>query len=267
MPTVSNLTHAVSRAAGEAQALDVAVYAAVATTPTPALDVGLRRLSSVADRSVLWLLLAAAMASLDGPRGKRAATEGLLSIGAASALTNLVLKFAGRRARPDRAGAGVPLARHVDMPGSTSFPSGHAASAFAFATGAGHVLPAAAAPLRFLAAAVAYSRVHTGVHYPADVIVGAIVGASAGMAVGADRGPELSAAQARGLVRTRAKCGACAIATAVLGGDAVAILRSRPPSRLEAARLNVATAALLSRGLWRVYRGRHPWESRRRRRR
>jgi undecaprenyl-diphosphatase len=62
------------------------------------------------------------------------------------------------------------------MPISSSFPSGHSAAAFAFATGVGHVLPSAAVPLRGLAALVAYSRVHTGVHYPGDVIVGSLIG-------------------------------------------------------------------------------------------
>jgi undecaprenyl-diphosphatase len=70
----------------------------------------------------------------------------------------------------------VPAARHVRMPATTSFPSGHSAAAFAFATGVGRVLPPAAIPLRALAAAVAYSRVHTGVHYPADVVIGALIG-------------------------------------------------------------------------------------------
>ena len=62
------------------------------------------------------------------------------------------------------------------MPVSRSFPSGHAAAAFAFATGVGHESLAAAVPLRALAVLVAYSRVHTGVHYPADVLAGAVMG-------------------------------------------------------------------------------------------
>jgi undecaprenyl-diphosphatase len=62
------------------------------------------------------------------------------------------------------------------MPSSQSFPSGHSAAAFAFATGVGHVSPAASVPLRVLAALVAYSRVHTGVHYAGDVLAGALIG-------------------------------------------------------------------------------------------
>lgn len=66
--------------------------------------------------------------------------------------------------------------RHVTMPTSSSFPSGHSAAAFAFATGVGHEWPAVGVPLRGLAAVVAYSRVHTGVHYPGDVIAGSLLG-------------------------------------------------------------------------------------------
>ena len=72
------------------------------------------------------------------------------------------------------------------MPRSTSFPSGHSASAFAFATGVAAAAPAAGIPLSALAALVAYSRVHTGVHYPVDALVGSVTGgALAPLAVGA----------------------------------------------------------------------------------
>lgn len=65
------------------------------------------------------------------------------------------------------------------MPRSSSFPSGHAASAFAFVGGAANAQPLLSAPLPGMATLVGYSRVHTGVHYPADVLAGAFVGVSA----------------------------------------------------------------------------------------
>jgi undecaprenyl-diphosphatase len=74
----------------------------------------------------------------------------------------------------------VVEARHVHMPTSTSFPSGHSASGFAFAAGVAEALPAFGVPLRGLATVVAYSRVHSGVHYPGDVIVGSLVGMAVG---------------------------------------------------------------------------------------
>jgi undecaprenyl-diphosphatase len=43
-------------------------------------------------------------------------------------------------------------------------------------------MPVGALPLRLLAGAVAYSRVHTGVHYPADVVAGALLGAAVAQA-------------------------------------------------------------------------------------
>jgi membrane-associated phospholipid phosphatase len=97
-----------------------------------------------------------------------------------SAVVNLVVKPLARRRRPDRADHEVPSARHVPMPASRSFPSGHAAVAFAFAGAAGGVMPVVSLPLHALAGLVAYSRVHTGVHYPLDVIVGSLLGASLG---------------------------------------------------------------------------------------
>ena len=160
----------------EAERLDVAVYAAIAHTSTPALDRAMSRLSRAADYSRLSLGSAAVLAVVGGRDGRRAAVIGLASVAVTATVANLIAKPLGRRRRPDRIAQEVPLARQVRMPVSSSFPSGHTAAAFAFATGVGHVSPAAAAPLRALAALVAYSRVHTGVHYPGDVAAGSLLG-------------------------------------------------------------------------------------------
>ena len=174
------------RAAGglrELGAVDRAVYGAVAATPTPSLDEPLRRLSNAANNSGLWLAIAGGLGVAGGGAGRRAAIRGAVAIGVTSALVNLAVKAAWSRQRPDRAGAGVPRRRTVPMPASTSFPSGHAASGFAFAAAIGRDQPWLGLALRFLAAAVAYSRVHTGVHYPGDIVVGALIGEGTGQAV------------------------------------------------------------------------------------
>lgn len=167
----------------ELGAVDRAIYSAVASTPTPTLDVPLRRLSNAANNSRLWLAIAAGLAVAGGQAGRRSAVRGTLAIGITSALVNLAAKSVWSRQRPDRAGAGVPGERSVRMPTSTSFPSGHAASGFAFASAIGRDQPSLGFALQFLAAAVAYSRVHTGVHYPGDVVVGSLIGAGTGQTV------------------------------------------------------------------------------------
>lgn len=161
----------------EIERVDIAVYRAIAATPTPRLDGAMRRLSQAANYSRLSIASAAALATVGGRRGRRAAALGLSCVATTATFVNVVVKPIGRRRRPDRVGAEVPAARQVDLPGSRSFPSGHTAAAVAFAAGVSRVLPAAGVPLRSLAAAVGYSRVHTGVHYPGDVIAGALLGA------------------------------------------------------------------------------------------
>jgi undecaprenyl-diphosphatase len=64
----------------------------------------------------------------------------------------------------------------VAMPHSHSFPSGHAATAFAGATVLSALLPRAAPAFYLLALAIAYSRLYVGVHFPLDIIGGAAIG-------------------------------------------------------------------------------------------
>ena len=71
-----------------------------------------------------------------------------------------------------------PLVRRPD---SFSLPSGHATVSFACATVLAAALPRLAVPLYVLAAAVAWSRVVVGVHYPLDVLAGAALGVVAGL--------------------------------------------------------------------------------------
>lgn len=153
---------------------DVWLYAAVARLHTPFWDHELRQLTRFADQGKLWFTVAGLLA-LAGRREQ--AHDGLLALGIASGVTNGLLKPLGGRRRPDRDVHDVPIARHVRMPSSTSFPSGHSASAIAFSTAAARGLPGAAGgPLRALGLLVCFTRVHVGVHYPGDVAAGAVAG-------------------------------------------------------------------------------------------
>src|SRR4051794_25616489 len=136
----------------------------------------MRRLSNSANHSRLSLGAAAVLAATGGAPGRRAARLGLVAIAATSSFANLVVKPLARRGRPEAHAHLIPVGRRLALPASRSFPSGHTAAAFAFATAAGQALPAAGPPLRVLAVLVGYSRVHTGVHYPGDVVAGAVLG-------------------------------------------------------------------------------------------
>jgi membrane-associated phospholipid phosphatase len=146
------------------------------------VDRSLKRLSHSANRSMLWLTIAAAMAVFGGQRTRRAALRGAVAIAITSTLVNLPLKYLARRDRPPRRRFDRPLP--ISMPGSFSFPSGHSASAFAFATGVGLEHPPLAVAVFPLAAAVGYSRVNLRVHYPFDVLAGAAIGAGMGLLSG-----------------------------------------------------------------------------------
>jgi YegS/Rv2252/BmrU family lipid kinase len=122
------------------------------------------------------------LALTGGSRGRRAALRGLLGITITSAVVNGPLKLILRRERPAAHILGRP--NLIVMPGSFSFPSGHAASAFAFATGVAREWPGTGVPVLGAAGLVAYSRVHTGVHYPSDVAVGAALGVGAAAVAG-----------------------------------------------------------------------------------
>ncbi|HEX6472023.1 MAG TPA: phosphatase PAP2 family protein [Streptosporangiaceae bacterium] len=160
---------------------DQMLFDAVAAARLPGLERVLPGLSRVADHSVLWWSLAGGMAFGGGMRLRRGALRGAVAIAIASPLTNAVGKQLFRRARP-RVDLVPPMRIRWRLPTSPAFPSGHSASAAAFATGVALEAPRyVALPVAGLAAAVAASRVYTGAHYPGDVLAGAAFGATAGL--------------------------------------------------------------------------------------
>lgn len=160
---------------------DLILFRRAARWHAPALDRTLPPLTRSANKSVLWAAIAALLHTFGARHGRRGALRGLFAIAVTSFATNIPAKLFWRRDRPSL--DEVPQVRRLArLPTSTSFPSGHSASAFAFVTGVALEKPVVGVPLYALASAVAYSRVYVGVHYPSDVIAGAAIGTGVALA-------------------------------------------------------------------------------------
>jgi undecaprenyl-diphosphatase len=152
----------------------------VGDLPRSCVDRTLRRVSAAANYNLPWLGMAAGLAVRQG-RCRRAALRGLVAVAGSSAFANALAKPLIARSRPSR--GALPAWRRLSAPpSSSSFPSGHSVSAAAFVTAVTMEFPAAGAVLAPLAVAVAYSRVHTGVHWASDVFGGLVLGSGIALA-------------------------------------------------------------------------------------
>jgi membrane-associated phospholipid phosphatase len=164
----------------QAEDIDRSVFDTVAGWESQALDKVMPGLSTSASYSRIWMAIAALLALFGGKKGWKTAVEGMAAIGVTSFLANVVLKGLTRRTRPTDP---VPEERRLKQPDSSSFPSGHTASAAAFSGVVGRSYPALWLPLNALAGAIGFSRVYTGVHYPGDVAAGWLLGKGVAFAV------------------------------------------------------------------------------------
>ena len=137
---------------------------------TPARDRGVRLFSTAGEHAACWLALGAAGALVDRRPGRREAWLGGVRAVGAGYVINTAVKRVIRRPRPVLDGL-PPLTSTIT---GLSFPSAHATTSFTAARVYRGLLPAA--PLYTVAVAFALSRPYLGVHYPSDVLAGALLG-------------------------------------------------------------------------------------------
>ncbi|HEU4980791.1 MAG TPA: phosphatase PAP2 family protein [Solirubrobacterales bacterium] len=135
-----------------------------------------RGLGRVGEYGAIWLAIGIVLAVIDPDRGEDWLVAGIL--GPVGIGLNYVVKLVVRRPRPVLEGL-PPLG---GAPSSLSFPSAHATSSFACATAMTRIAPEAAV-LFVLAAAIAACRPYLGMHYPSDVLAGALLGTALGLIV------------------------------------------------------------------------------------
>ncbi len=143
---------------------------------SPGLESAMKAMGRTGNNATVWVTLGVALALLDPSR--RESWLICAALGPIAIALNYCVKLLVKRPRPVLEGL-PPLG---GAPSSLSFPSAHALSSFAVATAMVRVDPATAGAL-VVALALSLGRPYLGMHYPSDVLAGALLGVLLGLAV------------------------------------------------------------------------------------
>jgi undecaprenyl-diphosphatase len=147
----------------------------------PAADAVMYSASAVGDHGIIWLVLAALQAvRRRRSEWKRPLVRAVVALAVESAVVNGPVKSMFRRTRPVH---DLPRPRSLRQPRTSSFPSGHATSAFLGAALLSEDDPGLRPVYYSIAVVVAASRVHVKIHHASDVIGGVVIGAALGRLV------------------------------------------------------------------------------------
>lgn len=162
------------------QQLDFRLLVAMRTRGhSPRLDAAGEALDRVGAHARIWVVIGLVLTAVDPSRWE--SWLFCAALGPAAIGFNYLIKVWVRRPRPKLEELGLkPLGK---APSSLSFPSAHATSSFAVATAMCWVDPATSATF-VVALAIALDRPYLGMHFPSDVLAGAILGVALGMGVG-----------------------------------------------------------------------------------
>jgi membrane-associated phospholipid phosphatase len=143
---------------------------------TPGVEGVAKALGRAGNNGAVWVVLGVVLALIDPSR--REAWLICAALGPIAICLNYGIKLLVKRPRPVLEG----LPSLGGAPSSLSFPSAHAASSFAVATAMMRVDPATAGAF-VVALALSLGRPYLGMHYPSDVLAGALLGIALGLIV------------------------------------------------------------------------------------
>ncbi|MEZ4681523.1 MAG: phosphatase PAP2 family protein [Caldilineaceae bacterium] len=171
----SYLRQALRKRLGPLDALDADLFLWINQLPHPRpLNRLFYFLTVIYRAGAAWYALMLFVAAWRPQLGRRLVRDTALPLGLAIWLVEYPIKTYFRRRRPF-----ISIVQAIVIgrkPGSWSFPSGHAATAFAGAWLLSHCLPRWRFPLYLVATLTAFSRIYLGVHYPGDVVAGSTLG-------------------------------------------------------------------------------------------